>query len=130
MNFLLFLGVFISGGAGAWLRFTLDGAAKKTTLGQRVPLGTFLINFTGSFLLGALTGATGMLAGLFGDDIVHTFVLLAGTGFLGGFTTFSTAMVDAVTAASARRPGVFIFAWLAQAILCIVAAALGMGLTA
>lgn len=129
MNFLLFLGVFIGGGAGAWLRFTLDGAAKKTALGQRVPLGTFLINFTGSFLLGALTGATGTLASYFGSDIAHTFILLIGTGFLGGFTTFSTAMVDAVTAASARRPAVFIFAWLIQAVLCIAAAALGMSLT-
>lgn len=130
MSFLLFLGVFISGGAGAWLRFTLDGATKKTTLGQRIPLGTFLINFTGSFLLGALTGATGTLASYVGKDTAHILVLLVGTGFLGGFTTFSTAMVDAVTAVSACRAGVFIFAWLAQAILCIVAAALGMSLTA
>lgn len=130
MNLLLFLGVFIGGGAGAWLRFIIDIAVKKTAIGQRIPLGTFLINFTGSFLLGTLTGATGVLAGLFGDYTVHTLVLLAGTGFLGGFTTFSTAMVDVVTAASARRAGVFIFAWLAQAILCIAAAALGMSLTA
>src|SRR5262245_29337110 len=52
----------------------------------RFPLGTFLINVGGSFLLGMLGGVLGQKAGPHGDALR----LALGVGFLGAFTTFST----------------------------------------
>lgn len=50
------------------------------------PLGTFLVNVTGSFLLGVI----GALVAT--RDVPHPDVwrLALGVGFLGGYTTFST----------------------------------------
>ncbi|TGA98878.1 fluoride efflux transporter CrcB [Sporolactobacillus shoreae] len=50
------------------------------------PLATFLINMSGSLLLGLLTGLS----------IGAHFSLLLGTGFLGAYTTFSTFNVENV----------------------------------
>jgi fluoride exporter len=45
------------------------------------PLGTFLVNTTGSFLMGLLIGS---------NWISDSIRILFGTGFLGAYTTFST----------------------------------------
>jgi CrcB protein len=50
------------------------------------PLGTLAVNLAGAFLLGLLAG---------GDD-PHSALNLAGIGFLGGFTTFSTWMIETI----------------------------------
>ncbi|MGM0386582.1 MAG: fluoride efflux transporter FluC [Actinomycetota bacterium] len=79
--------VALAGGLGATARFALDAAITRRNP-TRFPLGTLLINVTGSFLLGLLVGwASGHTAG--------DLVAIAGTGFLGGYTTFSTASVEA-----------------------------------
>ena len=61
------------------------GTAIMTRLGVRFPLGTFLVNISGAFLIGVLmTLFTGRVE-------LHPnwrFVLVV--GFLGGYTTFST----------------------------------------
>lgn len=81
------LGVALAGGLGAALRFLVDGAV-TARLGPRRPWGTFVVNVTGSFLLGVLTGLAGAWA--------PGWVAVAGTGLLGGYTTFSTATWEAV----------------------------------
>lgn len=48
------------------------------------PLATFIVNMTGSLLLGFLTGLT----------ISSSLTLLLGIGFMGSFTTFSTFQVE------------------------------------
>jgi CrcB protein len=53
---------------------------------MRLPLGTLVVNLSGSLLLGLLAGLTPS------DDLR----LLAGTALLGGYTTFSTWMADSV----------------------------------
>ena len=45
------------------------------------PLGTFLVNMTGSFFMGLLLGS---------NWISDTIRVLVGTGYLGAYTTFST----------------------------------------
>ena len=77
------IGVAVVGGLGAVGRFLLDG-----WLGSRVrselPIGTFAINISGSFLLGLLDGLA-----LSGDAM-----LIAGTAAIGAYTTFSTWMFE------------------------------------
>jgi CrcB protein len=81
---LPWLGVAAMGAAGALARFRV-AAAITAARPSAFPWGTFAVNMTGGFVLGALVGA-----GVSGDAL---FVL--GTGFLGGYTTFSTWMVEA-----------------------------------
>jgi CrcB protein len=77
------IGVAMLGGAGAILRFLLDGAVAARSAGS-FPLGTFAVNISGAFLLGLITGLA-----LTGDALV-----LAGTATLGAYTTFSTWMLE------------------------------------
>ena len=57
------------------------------------PVGTLVVNLTGAFAAGVFVGvATGRTV----PDLV---LLSAGVGFLGGYTTFSTWMVESVLAA-------------------------------
>ena len=83
MSVLVWVGVALLGGVGALGRFMLDGAVSDR-LGSQLPFGTFVVNVTGSFLLGLLVGAT-----LTGDAL-----LLAGVALLGSYTTFSTWMLE------------------------------------
>ena len=81
MKYLLIL---LGGGAGSLSRY-LAGAAIMTRFGGRFPLGTMVINITGSFLIG-------LLMTLFterfepGTNLRPLLVI----GFLGGYTTFSS----------------------------------------
>lgn len=118
---LLVLGLAVAGGAGSVCRVLVDGAVRRRRPG---PLGIVAVNVTGSFALGILTG---WLTGW-----APTALVVAGTGFLGAYTTFSTAMIDAVTLLrEPRRSG---GARLARAaalllvpiVLSIPAAALGL----
>jgi len=78
--------VGLAGGLGAVTRFQLDALIRARFPGRAFPWSTATINVTGSFVLG-------LILGLSADS---TWVLVAGTGFLGGYTTFSTASVEAV----------------------------------
>jgi CrcB protein len=79
MSLLVALGVGAVGGLGAIARFVLDDAVEGR-LGGVFPYGTLVVNVSGSFALGALVGAA------LGGDAFS----VAGTGFIGAFTTFST----------------------------------------
>lgn len=82
---LTWIGVPLLGGLGAVARVVLASAVDSfRSRGSRMPLGTFAVNVSGSVLLG-------LLAGLALSDDAR---LLAGTALLGGYTTFSTWMVD------------------------------------
>lgn len=80
--------VALGGGAGAATRFIVDGVVARHNR-LSMPLGTFVINVTGSFLLGILTGLVLAHPGL------SELKMVLGTGFAGGYTTFSTASVEA-----------------------------------
>jgi fluoride exporter len=81
---LVWAGVALLGGAGALLRFAVDGLVAGRA-GSEFPWGTFAVNVSGAFVLGLLAGAA-----LHGDAL-----LLAGTAALGSYTTFSTWMLEA-----------------------------------
>ncbi|MHA7153595.1 fluoride efflux transporter FluC [Arthrobacter sp. TMN-50] len=83
--------VFVGGMGGTLSRFWLDEFLPAP---QGWPLPTLLINLSGSFLLGLLLEAllrTGPDRGR--RRMVR---LLGGTGFLGGFTTYSTFAAEAI----------------------------------
>jgi CrcB protein len=81
---------FVAAGAvGAPVRYLVDGAIADRT-GGAFPWGTFVVNITGSLLLGFLTG----LALYHGFPATPKVVL--GTGFCGAYTTFSTHTFETV----------------------------------
>ena len=84
MEALPWIGVAVFGALGALGRFTID-AMVSARWPSSFPFGTFAVNLSGSFVLGALVGS-----GVAGDAI-----LVLGVGLLGGYTTFSTWMFEA-----------------------------------
>lgn len=85
MTALLFVAVSVAGGVGAACRFMLDGVI-RAAVSTRLPVATMAINISGSFVLGLLVGLA----------VPTPALLVVGTGFLGGYTTFSTASFETV----------------------------------
>jgi len=83
--------VFAGGAVGTLARYELTALPTPGGL----PLPTFFVNIVGAFLLGVLL--EGLLRG--GPDAGwrQTTRLLLGTGFMGGFTTYSTFSVEVAT---------------------------------
>jgi len=76
--------VFIGGGFGALARYVLAGWVQQSS-GSGFPWGTMTVNVAGSMLIGlVLSLSTRALW------ITPQLRILLATGFLGGFTTFST----------------------------------------
>lgn len=85
---MLVLGVAVAGGLGAATRYVVEGVIQERWRGP-FPMGTFVINVSGSLVLGTLTGFfTHHIAA---SSDVETVV---GTGFVGAYTTFSTLMYE------------------------------------
>ncbi len=80
---MMLLLVMIGAALGAPTRWALDNAVKERRSGD-LPMGTLTINIVGSALLGLLLAYAQYGGGS------AALVALAGTGFCGGFTTFST----------------------------------------
>ncbi|MBO0769635.1 MAG: fluoride efflux transporter CrcB [Solirubrobacterales bacterium] len=84
MSAPVWIAVGLLGGVGALLRFVVDGIV-TAQVRRDLPIGTFLVNVSGSALLGFLVGL-----GFTGDRLV-----LVGTATIGSYTTFSTWMLEA-----------------------------------
>lgn len=82
--------VLAGGALGSVLRYVL-GTWIAARLPHPFPWHTFFVNLSGAFLVGVLVGLTPHA-----DPHSHTWRLLIGAGFLGGFTTFSTLAVESV----------------------------------
>jgi CrcB protein len=118
----LFLLLAVAGGLGAVLRFVVDGVVRDL-VGARVPWGTALINVSGSFVLGVLTGLTTR-------GLSEAVLLLLGAGLLGGYTTFSTASVETVRLLQQRRYAASLLYGVGVLVLSVAAALLGLALFA
>jgi len=115
---------FIAAGAfGAPLRYVVDGYVGDRVAGA-FPWGTFIINATGSLLLGVLTGLA----------LYHAFPatpkVILGTGFCGAYTTFSTFTFETVRLVEEGAPGEAFRNAMGTLVGCAGAAALGLGLAA
>lgn len=88
---MIFVGVVLAGGLGAVCRLLLDTAvtARTSRSGEGAWWGTALVNLSGSLLLGLVTGV-----GV--GPAAPAVQAVLGTGFLGGYTTFSTASLQTV----------------------------------
>lgn len=75
--------VVLCAGGGAVARFAVDGVVQSRRLGE-FPLGTFVVNITGCFVLGLLAGLR----------LAHNPTLILGTAAVGSYTTFSTWMLE------------------------------------
>ncbi|MGE6630817.1 fluoride efflux transporter CrcB [Bacillus sp. NPDC077027] len=84
----------IAGGAGSVLRLFLSRLFQSKMASDSFPYGIILVNLIGAIGLGVLTGAL---------DIHSQLVVIIGTGFFGGFTTFSTFSVETATLLSERK---------------------------
>ena len=87
-----YLVVLAGAGLGGLLRYAA-GTWIMAKYGGRFPLGTFVINVTGSFLIGFLMT---MLTERFHLDPIWRLLLVV--GFLGGYTTFSSFEWETFTA--------------------------------
>ena len=83
MTVAIWIGVMLLGGLGAVARFSLDRAVSRR-VARPFPVGTLVVNLTGALLLGFLAGLA----------LSPHLALLAGTGFVGSYTTFSTWMLE------------------------------------
>src|SRR6185436_4475300 len=86
MSYLL---VFVGGGLGASLRHLVNLICARC-IGIEFPWGTFIINITGSTVMGLIAG---YLA--FKGEASQPWRLFLMTGILGGYTTFSAYSLDA-----------------------------------
>jgi fluoride exporter len=114
---MLLLG--LAGATGAAARFALAEWATKRWQ-STFPLATLLINVTGAFALGLLTTAGGA------NGVMAQVRLLLGTGFLGGYTTFSTLSYDTHSLFRSGQTGAAWLNALGSLALGIAAAALGL----
>ena len=113
MSPLLFLAASLAGGAGAAIRYLADlGVAKLA--GRRFPWGILLVNVTGSFALGVVTTS------------LPDQAFLLGAGLLGGYTTFSTAMLDTIALWRDGERGASVFNAVGVLMLGLLAAGLGL----
>ncbi|MDM4142168.1 MULTISPECIES: fluoride efflux transporter CrcB [Mycobacterium] len=89
---LVWVGVVLIGGIGSVLRFVIDRAvARRAT--RPFPFGTLTVNISGAALLGFLGGLA----------LNKEVALLAGTAFVGAYTTFSTWMLETQRLGEERR---------------------------
>ncbi|MCA1949329.1 MAG: fluoride efflux transporter CrcB [Treponema sp.] len=92
------LAVLFGGGAGAVSRYLLSRLISEHSTAP-IPMGTLAVNLIGSFLIGFFFQA-------FKNSTASPALrLLVTTGFLGGFTTFSTFALETVALAEERELG-------------------------
>ncbi len=82
MTFALIVG---AGSLGAVCRYLVSGVLQRSARSD-FPVGTLVVNLTGAFTIGIVAGSP-----LF-DPVAATAVI----SFLGGYTTFSTWMIETI----------------------------------
>jgi CrcB protein len=117
--------VFAGGAVGTAARYLLSSVIP---VAAGIPVGTFGINVVGAFLLGWLLEALALRGPDTGGRL--RMRLFAGTGILGGFTTYSAFAVDADGLIVADRPGASILYALATILFGAAASVAGIALGA
>jgi CrcB protein len=90
--------VALAGALGAVARYAVHALVQSRVAGS-FPFGTVVVNLSGSFVLGVITGLT-IYHGL--DSDVRVVV---GTGFIGAYTTFSSFSYETLGLLEDAAPG-------------------------
>lgn len=117
MTPVLLLAVALAGGAGAVIRWLIEAVVNRRT-GGAFPWGVLLVNITGCLLLGVVAGSL--------DD--GTVAQLIGTGFLGGYTTFSSVAATTALLLDRRRTRAALANAIGTLVLSVAAASLGLAI--
>ena len=121
MSVWMVLTIAVAGGVGAVLRYLLSRTIAPWARG-RFPWATFAVNVSGALLLGFATGLTTT------HILPEEWRVVVGTGLLGGYTTFSTASVEAAQLASQHRTGLAVLYSVSMFITSLAAAGAGLWL--
>lgn len=119
-----FLLVGAGGALGAMARYGTSVLITRWWQGS-FPLATIVVNVLGSLLMGALIGILARLTPTWGNE-ARLFVAV---GVLGGFTTFSTFSLDAITLLERGAFGQAATYMLISVVVCLVGLYLGLLLT-
>jgi CrcB protein len=113
------LPVMLGGAVGSGLRYLITLLTRKYA-GTDLPLGTLLINTTGSLLIG-------MILGYFVTNSPRneTLILLLATGFCGGFTTFSAFAFENLKLIQSNQSGQALLYIIISVVCSILAVWLG-----
>jgi fluoride exporter len=115
------LGVAAAGGLGAVVRYLVDSLIGRP--GRRpYPLGTAVINVSGSAILGLLAGVT--LTGRLPAEAL----LIAGSGLMGGYTTFSSASQETVELLHDGRVAAGLLHGVGMVVTAVAAAGAGLAI--
>lgn len=124
MTWMLALVVALTGGAGAMLRYVVDTVFARA-FENRGPVGIFTVNLTASLAAGFV--GTLLVTGPWADvSPLWEFALLV--GFLGGYSTFSTVMVDSILLLETRRTAWFLLNTIGMLVLGVLATLVGASL--
>jgi CrcB protein len=118
---MTYLSVAAGGALGSVLRFWLSGVV-ASRFGETFPLGTLVINVTGSFVIGLFATMTSPEGRLLVAPDLRALVMV---GICGGYTTFSSFSLQTLNLA---RDGEWLYAGLnviGSVALCLVAVWLG-----
>lgn len=114
----------LAGGLGGGARYTVDtivtGKHRAGKFAAGLPLGTLIVNVTACLLMGFLTGFVG------GRGDWQEWQIILGGGFLGGYSTFSTASVEAAKLWGKRRSGAALAHALGMAFSSMLAILIGI----
>ena len=119
MHYLL---VFIGGGLGSTLRHLVNIVCPRL-FGANFPYHTFIINITGSTIMGLIAG---YLA--FKGDAAQSWRLFLMTGVLGGYTTFSAFSLDTALLYERGEIGLALLYVLGSVVLSILGLFAGVAL--
>jgi len=120
MNVSTLLLVFAGGAGGSVVRWWTGVALGRRYQGQ-FPLATFLINVSGAFLIGALSTLFSVEWHQRHESDLAALVL---TGFLGGYTTFSSYQMETVTLCNEQAYGMASLYWFGSVVAGLAVAAL------
>ncbi len=121
LNYFL---IAVGGALGSVARFWFSGLIAQR-FGETFPLGTLVVNVSGSFLIGLFATLTSPEGRWLVASGVRTFFMI---GVCGGYTTFSSFSLQTLNLA---QDGEWLYAGLnavLSLVLCLVAVWLGHGL--
>lgn len=111
----------IGGALGAATRYVLGNwISKKSQKLSPFPVGTWIINWTGSFFLGLLAQLH------LSNQIDEWLWFFAGVGFCGAYTTFSTFGNETITLIQSKKIKLAIIYVATSIIAGVIAATIGL----